>query len=210
MELGTWRGGGRLASSTWDEIAVPAINHPEPPTALDDEALAQRAKQSPAAFAPLYQKYVRPIYAYCYQRLGNRELAEDATSVVFTKALGAIPKYRSDSFRGWLYTIARNVVADTHRRRPHSPIEDASLLAGTDRSPEDAAIAGDADQRVRFLLSHLTNEQREVIELDLAGLSGGEIAQVLGRRQGTIRAARFRAYQKLRTLLTTEEISDAY
>ncbi|MGH2550020.1 MAG: RNA polymerase sigma factor [Thermomicrobiales bacterium] len=200
---------GRLASSTWDEIVVPAIDRAEPPAAIDDEMLAQRAKQHPAAFAPLYQKYVRPIYAYCYQRLGNRELAEDATSVVFTKALAAMPKYRADSFRGWIYTIARNVIADTHRRRPHAPLEDASLIAGTDRSPEETALATDADQRVRFLLSHLTNDQRDVIELDLAGLIGSEIAQVLGRRQGAIRAAKFRAYQKLRTLLTTEEMSDA-
>ncbi|CAN5647836.1 RNA polymerase sigma factor [soil metagenome] len=198
-----------MASSTWDEIVVPAIDRAEPPSAIDDEALAQRAKQQPAAFAPLYQKYVRPIYAYCYQRLGNRELAEDATSVVFTKALAAMPRYRSDSFRGWLYTIARNAIADTHRRRPHSPLEDASLIAGTDRSPEESALAIDADHRVRFLLSHLTIEQRDVIELDLAGLSGSEIAQVLGRRQGAIRAAKFRAYQKLRTLLTTEEMSNA-
>jgi RNA polymerase sigma-70 factor (ECF subfamily) len=201
---------GRVASSTWDEIALPAIDRAEPPTAIDDEVLAQRAKQQPAAFAPLYQKYVRPIYAYCYQRIGNRELAEDATSVVFTKALAAMPKYRSDSFRGWIYTIARNAITDTHRRRPHSPIEDASLIAGVDRSPEESALATDADRRVRFLLSHLTAEQRDVIELDLAGLSGSEIAQVLGRRQGAIRAAKFRAYQKLRTLLTTEEMSDAY
>lgn len=198
-----------MVSRTWDGLA-PLAEHSEPPAAIDDETLAMRAKQAPAAFAPLYQRYVRPIYAYCYQRLGNRELAEDATSAVFTKALAAMSKYRSDSFRGWLYTIARNVIADTHRKRSHAPIEDANTIADRGRSPEDSALATDAEQRIRFLLSHLTGEQREVIELDLAGLTGTEIAQVLGRRQGAIRATRFRAYQKLRTLLTDEEMTDAY
>ena len=196
-----------MVSRTWDDLALPA-EHPEPPAAIDDEALAARAKQAPSAFAPLYQKYVRPIYAYCYQRLGNRELAEDATSAVFTKALAAMPKYRSDSFRGWLYTIARHVVADVHRRKPHAPIEDADSVIDRGRSPEESALATDAERRVRFLLSHLTGEQREVIELDLAGLTGAEIAQVLGRRQGAIRAAKFRAYKKLRTLLSPEESQD--
>jgi DNA-directed RNA polymerase specialized sigma24 family protein len=89
-------------------------------TATDD-ALVHLAKHQPAAFGPLYQRYVRPIYRYCFQRLGNRELAEDATSQVFVQAMAALPRYRADSFRGWLYTIARNVVIDLQRRRRLRP-----------------------------------------------------------------------------------------
>jgi hypothetical protein len=45
------------------------------PIELSDEQLAARAQHDPDAFAPLYQRYVRPIYAFCFQRLGTRELA---------------------------------------------------------------------------------------------------------------------------------------
>lgn len=88
------------------------------PIELSDEQLAARAQHDPNAFAPLYQRYVRPIYAFCFQRLGTRELAEDATSQTFVKALAALPGYRAGSFRAWLYTIAHNVVIDVHRARP--------------------------------------------------------------------------------------------
>ncbi|HET9660954.1 MAG TPA: sigma factor [Thermomicrobiales bacterium] len=64
------------------------------PTELTNEQLAVRAQHDPAAFAPLYRRYITPIYAFCFQRLGARELAEDATSQTFLKALAALSGYR--------------------------------------------------------------------------------------------------------------------
>lgn len=171
---------------------------------IDDEALVLRAKEDPAAFAPLYRRYVRPVYGYCFQRLGNRELAEDATSQVFVQAIAALPRYRADSFRGWIFTIAHNVVADVQRRRPMAPLDDAGELTDRSESPEDAAITGDAERSVRRLLALLNRDQREVVELRLAGLNGAEIAAVLGRRPGAVRATQFRAFQVLREFLAME------
>ena len=91
---------------------------------VDEEAIIARARHDPAAFAPLYRHYVRPIYAFCHQRLGDRELAEDATSQVFVNAFAALPRYQSGSFRAWLYAIARNVVTDMRRRHPNAWLED--------------------------------------------------------------------------------------
>jgi RNA polymerase sigma-70 factor (ECF subfamily) len=171
----------------------------------DDESLATRAKQNPAAFAPLYRRYARPIYGYCYRRLATRELAEDATSQVFTKALAAMPKYRGNAFRPWLFTIAHHVIADHYRRgRPTAPLEDAFELAANDPTPEDEAIHAEDARNVRRLLSKLTPDQRDVVELRLNGLSGVEIAEVLGKQPGAVRAVQFRAYQRLRELLTEE------
>jgi RNA polymerase sigma factor (sigma-70 family) len=93
-----------------------------------DQTLVERAQRDPAQFAALYDRYLDPIYAYCYRRLGTRELTEDATSQVFLQALAALPKFRAHSFRAWLYTIAHNVVVDIHRERPALPlIDDAAL-----------------------------------------------------------------------------------
>jgi RNA polymerase sigma-70 factor (ECF subfamily) len=170
----------------------------------DDEALVASAKRNPAAFAPLYQKYVRPIYGYCYQRLGTHELTEDATHQVFVKALAALPRYRADSFRGWLFTIAHNVVADAYRRRPTMPLDAAWDVPDSGWSPEDAALMADGGHRLQRLLAQLTPDQREVVELRLAGLNGPEIAIVLGRRAGAVRATQLRAYRRLRELLTEE------
>lgn len=172
---------------------------------LNDETLVERAQVDPAAFEALYDRYLDPIYAYCHRRLGARELAEDATSQVFVQALAALPRFRAQSFRAWLYTIAHNVVIDIHRLRPALPlIDDASL---------DGLVAdGELDWRtseldVRQLLAQLTPEQRDVVELRLSGMSGPEIAEILGRSPGAVRALQFRAYQHLRTLLASHEVT---
>lgn len=195
-----------MPSRAWAGVAPSGADLTGAVAVHDDEALVAEAKHDPDAFAPLYRRYVRPIYAYCSQRLGSRELAEDATSQVFVNALAALPRYRADSFRAWIYTIARNVVADAHRRRLTAPLDEAWQLADAGRSPEDEAIVADGGRNLRRLLDQLTPDQREVVELRLAGLNGAEIATVLGRRAGAIRATQFRAYQRLRELLATEGV----
>jgi RNA polymerase sigma-70 factor (ECF subfamily) len=196
-----------LAIRFWSGVAPPAVDEIEFGAASvnDDEALVARAQADPRAFAPLYRRYAQPVYGYCYRRLGTRELAEDATSQVFTKALAALPRYRGDTFRPCLFTIAHHVVADVYRRRkPTAPLDDAWQIADGAVSPEDEVIAADDARNVRRLLSQLTPDQRDVVELRLNCLTGVEIAEVLGKRPGAIRAIQFRAYQRLRELLSNE------
>lgn len=171
---------------------------------FDDEAVAERSKSDPAAFAPLYRRYAANIFGYCLLRLGNRELAEDATSLTFERALSALPGYSARSFRGWLFRIAHNAVIDQQRVRHPLHLDQCRETETTDPTPESVALNAEADRRVIDLLSHLTPDQRDVVELDLSGLSGPEIAEVLGRRQGAIRAIRFRAYSRLRRVLDEE------
>jgi RNA polymerase sigma-70 factor (ECF subfamily) len=97
------------------------------PLPQDDASLVAHARNDRQAFAALYDAYFDPVYRYCFRRLGSREGAEDATSLVFAKALAALPHYREDnpSFRSWLFAIAHSVLTDVLRsRRP-----DQSLTA---------------------------------------------------------------------------------
>jgi RNA polymerase sigma-70 factor (ECF subfamily) len=192
-----------MASESWTQRSAIAFERVSE-TGDDDEALVARARESAAAFSPLYHRYVRPIYGYCYHRLGSRELAEDATSQTFEKALAALPRYRSKSFRGWLYTIANNVITDLQRRRNPVPLAPEWDLADERGSPERDALAAESELSVRQLLAQLTPDQRAVVELQLEGLTGQEIASVLGRRPGTVRATKFRAFNRLRALLSKE------
>jgi DNA-directed RNA polymerase specialized sigma24 family protein len=60
------------------------------PDSSDDELVAL-AMEDPRHFSLLYARYLDPVHRYCYRRLGSREAAEDATSLVFTRALTAFP-----------------------------------------------------------------------------------------------------------------------
>ena len=172
---------------------------------LDEDArLVALAKTDPRAFAPLYARYFDPVYRYCYRRLGDREAAADATAQVFAKALAALPRYREDapSFRSWLFTIAHNVITDDLRaRRPVAPMDAAAHVAATGPSPEELVLTDEAGSTVRALLAMLPPDQRQILELRLAGLTGPEIAAALGRSLGAVKIAQVRAFARLRATL---------
>lgn len=172
---------------------------------LDDDArVVALAKRDPRAFAPLYARYFDPIYRYCYRRLGHPEAAADAAAQVFAKALAALPGYREDapSFRSWLFAIAHNVIADDLRaRRPVAPMAAAEHVAAAGPSPEEAILTDEAGDMVLTLLALLPSDQRQILELRLAGLTGPEIAAALGRSVGAVKIAQVRAFARLRAML---------
>lgn len=176
----------------------------------DESTLVARAKADRTAFGPLYHRYVRPLYRYCYRRLGNHESAEDATSQTFTKALAANGRFedqREGSFRAWLFTIADRVVTDLYRRRrTHLDLDAAGELFDPGHGPEDRALADEERRTVQSLIERLPPEQRRIVALRLAGLTGPEIARVLNRRPEAVKSAQFRAYTRLRQLLRQEEV----
>jgi RNA polymerase sigma-70 factor (ECF subfamily) len=180
----------------------PYAHHGETMSVLEpDHVLAGRALHDRAAFAELYQRYLTPIYGFCYRRLGSREAAEDATSQVFTQALEGLPGLRSSNFRSWLFTIAHHVVADSYRRaRPEVELETADTVPAPDR-PDETALAGLDVEALYRALDQLSPEQRQVVELRLAGLTGPEIRQALGRSRSWVDTTQFRAVQRLKRVL---------
>lgn len=168
----------------------------------DEAALVEQARRDRVAFAPLYRRYVGPIYGYCHHRLGAREPAEDATSLVFAKALASLPAHRGGSFRAWLFGIAHHVVADAQRaRRPEEPLDAAHDAIDGGPGPEHLALVADDRTSLLALLAVLTPDQRAVVELRLAGLTSAEIGQALGRSRGAVDVAHHRAMARLRQVL---------
>jgi RNA polymerase sigma-70 factor (ECF subfamily) len=172
-------------------------------TVCGDEA-SRRVGDDAAAlsFGALYRQHVAPVYRFCYRRLGAREAAEDATAQVFAQALAAWPTFRGGSVPGWLFAIAHHVVIDERRRdRPHLTLAAATTVCDPLPGPEATAVAADEARTIRALLAQLPPAQRQVLELRLAGLSGSEIAEALGRTHGTIRNLQHRTLTRLRGLL---------
>jgi RNA polymerase sigma-70 factor (ECF subfamily) len=181
---------------------------PDGAPALPDAVLVEQAQRDRRAFAPLYARYFDAIFRFCFYRIGDWQDAEDAAGEVFARALGDLGRFRlserHDGFRCWLFVIARGVVANRHRHRarhPDRPLAEAADLLDTAPTPEDLALAAADHRLLADLLARLKLDERELLELRLAGLNDAEIARVLGRSHGAVRQEQWRTIQKQRALL---------
>ncbi|MCC6790726.1 MAG: sigma-70 family RNA polymerase sigma factor, partial [Thermomicrobiales bacterium] len=78
--------------------------------------------------------------------------------------------------------------------------DDALEVPDRGQSPEEAAITMEARATVNTLLAALPTDQRNVLELRLAGLTSKEIGVVLGKQANAIDQLQYRAMTRLRTL----------
>lgn len=174
----------------------------------DEKDLARRASQGDRrAFAELYERHVDAVYRYVYFRLRSDAEAEDVTSEVFQRALVAMPRFEPRRpFLAYVYTIARNVVADRFRRaRPTASFEDALDHPSDTLGPEESSIRADEARRLRAAIGRLTELQQEVVILKfIEGRDTREIAQLTGKAEATIRGIQMRALAALRDVLRAE------
>jgi RNA polymerase sigma-70 factor (ECF subfamily) len=177
------------------------------PGPLSDAELVRRAQADLEAFVDLYNRYVDPIFRYCNRHL-PRTAAEDATSITFLNAIRAIRRFDPErsGFRSWLFTIAHNAIVDQLRARRHLPIDEVELTA-TDAALDEGVIAADRRRQFRVALSRLGADQQQVIHLRLAGLSGPEIAEAMGKSQGAVRTIQHRAVRELRRLMGMPDLA---
>ena len=184
----------------------PTVDAPPTDPGGSDAALVLGAKQGDArAFTLLYRRYVDRVYAYSARRLASREAAEEATQEVFYRALQGLGRCRDEAaFAGWLFAIARHVIADRHRAGRHrdAPLDHAPDREDLDPTPEERAIRAEGRDELHRARERCLNEtERELLDLLLMDLTDREIAAALDRRYGAIRTAHWRLIAKLRVCL---------
>lgn len=173
----------------------------------DEVALVQRAKEhDPDAFARLYEDHFDRIYRYLVVKVGDATEAEDMTQQVFIKALQSISSFRwkGVSFSAWLFRIAHNQAVDFLRRktrRADVPLNEALVAAG-DNPQKAAELKAEIERMIKYI-HRLTKAQREVVTLRFAGgLSVMEIAGIMGKSQGAVKALQHSAIRALRREMT--------
>lgn len=177
-----------------------------PLDSLTDEQLIHHP-HSDDAFVVLYQRYADRVLTYCRLRIGNVHDAEDVAAQIVTNAYAAFPPDARGTYRAWLFTIAHHTVVNHYRKQkvrgPTRSLtdDDGDAIADPGSSPESAAMRHDDVRELRAALSQLRDDQRQVIELRLAGLKGTEIAAVIGRSESAVKMLQFRAMQRLREIL---------
>ncbi len=173
-----------------------------------DKDLRRRAEAlEPEALAQIYDQYASKLYSYVYHRTGNGSVAEDLTSDVFVRMLEAIQQDRAwkTSLQGWLYRIAHNLVVDHFRR---SSKRDGVELDERWMAPDNDSMTFEGlfhSNQLRLGMRFLTDEQQQVVILKFVeGLSNAEVAEILGKTEGAIKALQHRALTALRRVVGTE------
>jgi RNA polymerase sigma factor (sigma-70 family) len=170
----------------------------------DREVVAAIVAGDPAGLAEAYDRYATPLYSFCRTMLREPADAADAVQDTFVIAAPRMSGLRDpERLRAWLYAVARN---ECHRRlragSRHASIEEAPDV--TDEAADVAADVERADLRalVRDALNGVGPAERDVLELQLRqGLSGGEVASVLGISRNHAHALLSRARDQLETSL---------
>ncbi|KAB2343728.1 RNA polymerase sigma factor [Actinomadura rudentiformis] len=173
-----------------------------------DTAVIEHSRQTPEAFAVLYDRHAPAIYRYLSRRLGP-DAADDLMAETFLLAFRQRDRYdpaRLDA-RPWLYGIATNLIRQHWRREVRFLRAIARLGIDPAVSPADedvtARVAAQGSRReLAAALARLNRGQRDVLLLTAWGeLSPAEIGAVLKVATGTVHSRLNRARKKMREAL---------
>ena len=125
----------------------------------DGAALAARLRRrDPELLDVLITRYECRLYRYLLCLTADRAAAEDLFQETWIRVLDRGHQYNGKSnFDSWLFSIARHLVIDLHRRKKCEPIDDVpeSSVAAVDASPLDQIFRSEREAEVQDALSRL-------------------------------------------------------
>ena len=170
------------------------------------DLIEQAKKGSQKAFSELYYRYKSNIWYTILNVVKNTDVADDLTSIVFTKAYEKLSTYVNHiSFEMWLKTIAVNASIDYIRRNKKEQLnnyvdEDESpiQLSTLERSPEEDLILKEKLDIVLQAIPTLKRKYRDLINARIDGMSYKEIADKLAMNELAVKGDLNKARQKLK------------
>lgn len=183
----------------------------------DKQTLSKLKSRDKEAFIRVYDANVRDIHRFIYFKVGNKEEANDLTSIVFLKAWNHIQNKSLENvktLRALLYRIARNAIVDYYRETGNKAVDSLDdennhieIVDGTE-DPQDK-LDREADlELIKAKLPLLKDEYREIIILRFINdLSLEEIAEIREKTKGNVRVLLHRALNALRELVEEDNLS---
>ncbi|WP_404448950.1 RNA polymerase sigma factor [Sutcliffiella horikoshii] len=147
--------------------------------------------------------YSDDIYQFLFYRLNSKHHdVEDLVQEVFIRALNSLDRYKGEaSPRTWLYSIARNIAIDAHRKKkrdkwkwllqfergnvPECPTKD---------TPEELFFVSEEQKELLSAIRSLKESYQEVLFMrSIKELSVQETAAALGWTENKVRSTLHRA-----------------
>ena len=189
---------------------------------MDDTALAERlARDLDGTFELVVRAHVDRCHAIALRITGNPHDAEEVAQDALVRAYRALAGYEPDRIRElrlrpWLATIVVNLCHNRVRRRavpstPLDPLVEAGFEPAAAADTDPAVVAERASDRARLaaLLAGLPERYRVPVVLrHVDDLSYAELAAVLGRPEGTLKAQVHRGLALLRASMTGADLEE--
>jgi RNA polymerase sigma factor (sigma-70 family) len=173
-----------------------------------DDVLAAAQTGAAWAFEVLYRELTPAVTGYL--RLHGAAEPDDLASETFIGVFTGLAGFRGDEdgLRAWVFTIAHRRLLDDWRRRSRRPqlADDAGdvgeLSDAIGGDVEDDVLARLGVESVHELCGRLPTDQRSVLLLRiLADLTIEQVAAVMDRSVGSVKALQRRGLRTLRAVL---------
>lgn len=138
---------------------------------------------------------------------------EDVTGEVFLQIVRDLPGFSGgeSDFRAWVFVIAHHRLIDEQRRRARRPVEPIPEVPEGQNTWPDAeheALRDIAEERVRRVIDQLAPDQRAVLLLRVLGdLTVEQVARVLGKTPGAVKALQRRGLSAVERALAEEGVT---
>ena len=147
-----------------------------------DADLVLMARQgNQAAIGEIYDRYADRLFGFAFSMLRDREEAADAVHDVILRSSQKLDQLRDPSkLRPWLFSIARNEVMSRTRQRSRRDNREGPDMAADLPDSDNSLIQNELQQLVWDAADGLQQRDRELLELQMQGLEGEELAEALG------------------------------
>ncbi len=172
--------------------------------------LAARALMESTNFTPIYDHYFPKVYNYVRYRVGDRDVADDLTSLIFERIFTRIDTYQPDRapLSAWIFAVARHAIDDHFRLQKRRRWFSLDLFVDQPSPapmPEEVAARSDTCQQLLDAIRRLNPREQDLISLKFSsGLENVEIARITGLTESNVGVILYRALRHLRTLLVQE------
>ena len=134
-----------------------------------------------AAIGEIYDRYADRLFGFAFSMLRDREEAADAVHDVILRSSQKLDQLRDPSkLRPWLFSIARNEVMSRTRQRSRRDNREVPDMAADLPDSDNSLIQNELQQLVWDAADGLQQRDRELLELQMQGLEGEELAEALG------------------------------
>jgi RNA polymerase sigma factor (sigma-70 family) len=185
----------------------------------DYELIMRFIKGEQSCFEELIHRHKNKVFAYISLYIRDQALAEDIFQDTFLKVIQSVKSgryYDNGKFISWVMRISHNLIIDHFRRvkqmntvsndNYESDIFNSTKFA--ENNVEDDMIKRQIQKDVRKMITHLPDDQREVIILrHYAGLSFKEIAEITDVSINTALGRMRYALINLRKIMEEKKIS---